>query len=86
MVGLLQPDSGLLPLSHWQSVVVARWLRLREVAPERAAGFLARVEGEAGRRWSRAKLKESTRHWFEVGHTDYLRALQRTVDEFQTAA
>jgi cation diffusion facilitator CzcD-associated flavoprotein CzcO len=86
VVGLLQPDAGLLPLSHWQSVVVARWLRLREVAPERAGGFLARVEGEAGRRWSRARLKESTRHWFEVEHTDYLRALQRTVDEFQAVA
>jgi Flavin-binding monooxygenase-like len=85
VVGLLEPDSGLFPLSHWQSVAVARWLRLREAAPERAATFLARVDGEAGRRWSRARLKDTTRHWFETGHTDYLRALQRTIDELEVS-
>nr|MDT0662149.1 NAD(P)-binding domain-containing protein [Micromonospora sp. DSM 115978] len=85
VVGLLQPDSGLFPLSHWQSVAIARWLRLRESAPERAATFAARVDAEAGRRWSRAKVKDTTRHWFEVGHTDYLRALQRTLDDLEVA-
>ena len=28
VVGLLQPDAGLLPLAHWQSVAVARWLSI----------------------------------------------------------
>jgi cation diffusion facilitator CzcD-associated flavoprotein CzcO len=81
VAGLLQPDSGLFPLVHWQCVAIARRLRQRAAAPERAAAFDARVAAEAGRRWHRAKVKESTRHWFEVAHFDYLRALQRTLDE-----
>ncbi|GIG90124.1 flavin-containing monooxygenase [Plantactinospora endophytica] len=86
VAGLLQPDSGLFPLVHWQSVLIARWLRLRESAPERARAFAARVDAEAGNRWHSAKMKESTRHWFEIGHIDYLRVLQRTLDELEVAA
>jgi thioredoxin reductase len=85
VAGLLQPDSGMFTMVHWQTVAIARWLRLREAAPEKAAGFAARVDAEAGRRWNRAKVKESTRHWFEVSHTDYLRALQRTLDELEVS-
>ncbi|HEX5541486.1 MAG TPA: NAD(P)-binding domain-containing protein [Micromonospora sp.] len=83
VAGLLQPDSGLFPLVHWQTVAVARWLRLRQTAPQKAAAFAAQIEAGAGRRWSRAKVKDSTRHWFEVSHTDYLRALQRTIDSLE---
>jgi cation diffusion facilitator CzcD-associated flavoprotein CzcO len=86
VAGLLQPDSGLFPLVHWQAVAIARWLRLRQNAPERAAAFAARVEAETGRRYSQAKVKDTTRHWFEIGHVDYLRALQRTLDELEVAA
>lgn len=86
VAGLLQPDSGLFPLVHWQTVAIARRLRLRESAPQRAGAFAARVEAEAGRRWHSAQVKESTRHWFEVGHVDYLRALQRALDELEVPA
>jgi thioredoxin reductase len=85
VVGLVQPDSGIFPLAHWQSVAVARWLRAQETAPDRARAFGARIEAEAGRRWSSAKIKDSSRHWFEVGHVDYLRALQRTLDDLEVA-
>ena len=86
VVGLLQPDSGLLGLVHWQAVAVARWLRLRETLPERAAAFAARIDAGAGNRWHPAKVKESSRHWFEVSHIDYLRAVQRTLDELEVPA
>ncbi|MGI5213984.1 flavin-containing monooxygenase [Plantactinospora sp. CA-290183] len=86
VVGLLQSDAALLPLAHWQTVAVARWLRLRETAPERARAFAGRVDAEAGVRWHSAKVKESTRHWFEIGHVDYLRALQRTLDDLEAVA
>jgi hypothetical protein len=86
VAGLLQPDSGLFPLVHWQTVAIARWLRLRESAPERAGVFAARINAEAGHRFNQAKLKDTTRHWFEVGHVDYLRALQRTLDDLEVAA
>ncbi|HEX5597499.1 MAG TPA: NAD(P)-binding domain-containing protein [Micromonosporaceae bacterium] len=85
VAGLLQPDSGLFPLVHWQTVAIARWLRLRRSSPEQAKAFAAQIEAGAGRRWSRAKVKDSTRHWFEVSHTDYLRALQRTLDILEPA-
>nr|WP_312882595.1 NAD(P)-binding domain-containing protein [Micromonospora polyrhachis] len=85
VAGLLQPDSGVFPLVHWQTVAIARWLRLRETAPERATSFAARIDTDAGRRFNRAKVKDSSRHWFEIGHVDYLRALQRTLDELETA-
>lgn len=85
VAGLLQADSGLFPLVHWQTVAMARRLRLREAAPERAAAFAARVEAEADRRWHPARVKESTRHWFEVGHVDYLRALQGVLDDLEVA-
>lgn len=80
VAGLLQPDSGLFTLVHWQTVAIARWLRLRQAAPERAGAFAARVEAEADRRRQPAGIRQTSRHWFEVGHVDYLRALQRTLD------
>ncbi len=83
VVGLLQPDSGLFPLVHWQTVVVARWLRLRERAPGRAAALWSRLAVLADRRWYEARPVDSERHWFEVGHVRYLRALQRLLDELE---
>jgi NADPH-dependent 2,4-dienoyl-CoA reductase/sulfur reductase-like enzyme len=83
VAGLLQPDSGLFPLVHWQTVAIARWLRLRRTDPQRAAAFAAEVAAGAGRSWSRVKVKDSTRHWFEVSHTEYLRALQRTLNRLE---
>ncbi|GAB3861762.1 hypothetical protein GCM10029963_66860 [Micromonospora andamanensis] len=37
VTGLLQPDSGIFTLAHWQAVLFARLLRLRANRPERAA-------------------------------------------------
>ena len=81
VAGLLEADSGILPLVHWQTVAIARWLRLREAAPQRAGEFwAAAVAKEPDRRWTRAKVKDTPRHWFEVSHVDYLRALQKMID------
>jgi cation diffusion facilitator CzcD-associated flavoprotein CzcO len=85
VAGLIQPDSGIFTLSHWQTVAIARWLRLRQHAPDKAREFSRTVEAEAGRRWHDAKVKDSTRHWFEVNHFEYLRALQRTLDQLEVA-
>jgi hypothetical protein len=80
VAGLLQPDSGVLPLVHWQTVVIARWLQLRQVDPDRAARCWSRLAGQQPGALTAARTKDSTRHWFEVDHTRYLRALQRTLD------
>ncbi|HEU5108713.1 MAG TPA: FAD-dependent oxidoreductase [Micromonosporaceae bacterium] len=86
VIGLLQPDGGVFPLMHWQAVAVARWLRLREQRPDAAAVFWSGVGASADRRWTRARVKDSSRHWFEIGHVDYLRALERTLDDMAVAA
>lgn len=83
VAGLLQPDSGVLGLVHWQTVAIARWLRLREVDPERAASVWDWLGGQAGRRWHDARAKPSTRHWFEVSHIRYLHGLQRALDRLE---
>jgi len=85
VVGLVQPDSGVFPIMHWQAVTVARWLRLREADPDRADAFWARRRGDAKRRFTAARLRDSTRHWFEVNHVDYLHALQTALHELEGA-
>jgi hypothetical protein len=84
VIGLVQPDSGIFTISHWQSVVFARWLRLRDAEPRRAAAYWSRVS--VGTRFTEAKVKDSTRHWFEVSHTVYLKALQKALNELEPAA
>jgi cation diffusion facilitator CzcD-associated flavoprotein CzcO len=81
VTGLIQGDAGLFPIAHWQSVVIATWLRLRDTDPQRAAAFWTGIAATPDRRWTQARTADSTRHWFEVDHTFYLRALQRVLDE-----
>jgi NADPH-dependent 2,4-dienoyl-CoA reductase/sulfur reductase-like enzyme len=83
VAGLLQPDSGLFPLVHWQTVAMARWLRLRESAPQRAAQLWTSLVAGPDRPWTKANVKDSTRHWFEIDHVLYLRALQKTLDQLE---
>jgi hypothetical protein len=85
VVGLLQGDAGLFPLAHWQSVAVARWLRLRLTDPERAAAVQQHEISRPARSWSRRHMVPSTRHWFEVSHTDYLRVLDDLLTRLEPA-
>ncbi|NIL56306.1 NAD(P)-binding domain-containing protein [Salinispora arenicola] len=82
VAGLVQPDSGMFPLSHWQTVLFARLLRSRVTRPGRAAGFAAAVVARAGERYA-GPVRDSSRHWFEVGHVDYLRALERALHDLE---
>jgi cation diffusion facilitator CzcD-associated flavoprotein CzcO len=85
VAGLLQPDSGIFTIVHWQTVVIAKWLRLLEVAPERATAFWSSRSGQPGHRFTKARVKDSTRHWFEMDHIAYLRALQSALDDLEPA-
>jgi hypothetical protein len=76
VIGLVQPDAGLFPLAHWQSVAVARWLRLRVADPVRAAAVQQAESKRPLQSWTRRTVVPTSRHWFEVGSTDYLRALE----------
>ncbi|MET8146775.1 flavin-containing monooxygenase [Actinoplanes sp. NPDC049668] len=86
VIGLLQPDAGLFPLAHWQSVAVARWLRLRLADPERAAAVQQKESTRPVRSWSQLRVVRSSRHWFEVSHTSYLRALEGLLKQMEGAA
>jgi thioredoxin reductase len=86
VVGLIQPGSGMFSIAHWQAVTVARWLRLMQSAPERAATIHAQRQGRPERRFTQAKVSDSSRHWFEIDHVVYLRALQRSLDELEVAS
>src|SRR5690606_27547851 len=85
VAGLLQPDAGLFPLVHWQTVMLARWLRLRATDPDRAAAVWSWLSSLTGKRWSPART-ESTRHWFEVSHVKYLAALGRALQRLEVNA
>jgi thioredoxin reductase len=85
--GLIQPDSGQWTLAHWQGVLAARVAEALRDRPQVARRFLARAPVEAGRRYSAgASYKDSTRHYYEVAHQDYLQALQAAVRELEATA
>jgi thioredoxin reductase len=86
VVGLIQADAGLFPLAHWQSLAVARWMRVRLSDPRRAALVQAKEAKRAVRTWSRRKVVPSSRHWFEVGHTEYLRIIDELLHELEPAS
>lgn len=79
LVGLLEPDAGLLPLVHWQTVAVARWWRRRQRDPVAAAAAWERVTGAPEPRLTRTRTKDTSRHWFAVSQPVYLTALERTL-------
>lgn len=90
VAGLFQPDSGVFTIVHWQTVLLARWLRLLATAPDRAEAVWVRLRRDADRRpadrpFTKARVKDTSRHWFEVNHVTYLRALAKALAELETA-
>jgi thioredoxin reductase len=78
--GLIQPDSGQFKLVHWQAVAIAKFLEAQRERPAAAAAFRQlrreRLEEELG---GGVHYKESTRHFFEINHYDYLRGLEQVI-------
>lgn len=81
VVGLIQPDSGQFKLVHWQSVAVARWMRvLFDEDPQLATAFRRQKKDRVDEDLSQGvKYKESTRHYLEINHMSYLRGLKKDV-------
>lgn len=86
VIGLIQPDSGVFPLVHWQSVATARWLRLRLSDPSKAAAVQQKESVKPLGSWSKRRVVKSERHWFEVDHLDYLRSLESLLNEMEPAS
>jgi hypothetical protein len=84
VIGLVQASAGLFPLAHWQSVAVARWLRLRADDPDKAAAVQRQESQRPLASWSRRKVVPARRHWFEVDHVDYLRAVESLLTNMTT--
>ncbi len=84
IAGLIQPDSGQFCLVHWQTVMIAEFLDLKRRDPAAANAYLQRVREHAGERSDRGvHLIDSTRHYVEVEHAEYIEAL---ADEVHTLA
>ncbi len=82
VIGLIQPDSGQFCLVHWQSVMLARFLELQQRDPDGARDYLARARSQLDdRSQGGIDLIDSTRHYVEVEHADYVRALAREIRE-----
>jgi thioredoxin reductase len=75
--GLIQPDSGQWTIAHWQAMTIAKYAHLREINREKANEFFTEVCASAGHRYTGgAEYKDSTRHYYEVAHQVYLKALE----------
>ncbi len=86
VIGLIQPDSGQFGLVHWQSKAVATYVQgLREewasVDKFRRTKSQLNINLDGG-----IHYKDSTRHYLEVEHWSYRKALRRLVDELSKDA
>lgn len=80
VAGMIQAEVGILPLVHWQTVAIAKWLRVRVADPERAKEFRDRVVSEADARHVSAEMVDSARHRLEVSCDRYLDSVARIID------
>jgi hypothetical protein len=64
-------------------VAVARWLRLRAADPARASAVQQKESRRPIGSWSRRQVVPTRRHWFEVDHVDYLRAVEGLLREME---
>lgn len=75
--GLIQPDSGQWTIAHWQAMTIAKYALLRERDGGRADEFFTAVCASLGDRYTGGtEYKNSTRHYYEVAHQEYLKALE----------
>ncbi|MDX1619515.1 MAG: alpha/beta fold hydrolase [Nitriliruptorales bacterium] len=81
VIGLIQPDSGQFNLVHWQSVALARYIQAQRDAARVAQGFAGRIRDHVeDRSTGGLQFVESTRHYVEVEHLDYVRDLDRDIN------
>ena len=84
--GLIQPDSGQWTLAHWQGMTIARFIEAERTRPAVADRFFRTVTSEAGRTFTAGTTyKDSSRHYYEVAHQEYLQALQSAIHELEGA-
>ena len=87
VIGLIQPDSGQFKLVHWQSVAVARYLAAQRSDPAAVEAFRrcrdAHFDEPLG---GGVHYKDSTRHYFEIGHYSYLEGIEELLHAMEQTA
>lgn len=75
--GLIQPDSGQWTIAHWQGEAIATYLSLSRTDPVGAREVHDELIAARDRRFSAGTTyKDSSRHYYEIAHQEYLRALE----------
>jgi hypothetical protein len=83
--GLIQPDSGQWTIAHWQGMLIATYAALRAQDPAAAQRFYDAIVTETGVRFTGgAEYKDSTRHYYEIAHQEYLRAIERDLQRLES--
>jgi len=83
--GLIQPDSGQWTIAHWQGMLIATYAALRAQDPAAAQRFYDAIVSETGVRFTGgAEYKASTRHYYEIAHQEYLRAIERDLQRLES--
>jgi hypothetical protein len=86
VIGLIQPDSGQFKLVHWQSVAVAKLMRLHQENPAAIQPFLRRFREHCDEELGAGvHYKESTRHYVEIQHMSYVEELAELMDDIDAA-
>ncbi len=84
VAGLIQPDSGQWTIAHWQGMLIATYAALLRSDPAAAQAYHREVIRRVGERTDGgAKYKESTRHYYEIAHQDYLRVLAADLHQLE---
>ena len=82
--GLIQPDSGQWTIAHWQGMVIAAYAEAMRRDPAAARAFYQRMIDQIDVRFTGgADYKDSTRHYYEIAHQEYLRALEADLAQLE---
>ena len=81
IAGLIQPDSGLWGLVHYQAELMARFIDAQR-KNSRLADQFRRQKSRPNTRPSRIRYVRTPRHLLEVEHFGYRRRLQKTIAQF----
>ena len=85
--GLIQPDSGQWTIAHWQGMLIATYAALHSADPVAARAFYDRTIAETGVRYTGGTdYKDSTRHYYEIAHQEYLQAVERDLHRLEAMA
>jgi cation diffusion facilitator CzcD-associated flavoprotein CzcO len=83
IAGLVQPDGGIWELSHYQSELMARFIRAIDAGSPRADFFRRRKAAAGSDLGGGIHYINSTRHLIEVEHYSYRRRLKKLIAKME---